>query len=162
MIINLEKNQEKGEQYSRRNNVELSDIPKSICDEDLENTVINICKEYGIVVEARNIEGFHRLPLSRNSRGRDKKVIVKFVNRKYAEALLKDKKRISGKNVEHLHVINKVFVSASLCPYYRYIWGKCKDLQRQGEVHHVFYRGGIVCIKLSENGSPVKLYHISV
>ena len=44
-IINLEKNQAKGEQYSRRNNVELSDIPNSIRDEDLENTVINICKE---------------------------------------------------------------------------------------------------------------------
>ena len=39
------KNQAKGEQYSPRNNVELSDIPNSIRDEDLENTVINICKE---------------------------------------------------------------------------------------------------------------------
>ena len=31
-IINLKKNQAKGEQYSRRNNVELSGIPNSICD----------------------------------------------------------------------------------------------------------------------------------
>ena len=35
-IINLEKNQAKGEKYSRRN-AELSGIPNSICDEDLEN-----------------------------------------------------------------------------------------------------------------------------
>ena len=63
-IINLEKNQAKGEQYSRRNNVELSGIPNSICDEDLENTIINICKESGIDVDARDIEGCHRLPLS--------------------------------------------------------------------------------------------------
>ena len=115
-IINLEKNQAKGEQYSRRNNVELSSIPNSICDEDLENTVINISKESRINMDARDIEGCHRLPLSRNSRGRDKKVVVKFVNRKYAEALLKDKKRINGKNFDHLHVTNKVFVSVSLCP----------------------------------------------
>ena len=159
-IINLEKNQAKGEQYSRRNNVELSGIPNSICDEDLENTVINICKESGIDVDARDIEGCHRLPLSRNSRGHDKRVIVKFVNRKYAEALLKDKKQISGKNFGHLHVTNKVFVSVSLSPY-RFIWGKCKDLQRQRKVHHVFCLGGIVIIKLSENGSPIKLHHIS-
>ena len=86
-IINLEKNQAKGEQYSRRNNVELSGIPNSICDEDLENTVINICKESGIDVDARDIEGCHRLPLSRNSRG---------INQRYAEAMLKDKKRIIG------------------------------------------------------------------
>ena len=77
----------------------MSGIPNSICDEDLENTVINICKESGIDVDARDIEGCHRLPLSRNSRGHDKRVIVKFVNRKYAEALLKDKKQISGKNL---------------------------------------------------------------
>ena len=146
---------------NRKLTSELSGIPNSICDEDLENTVINICKESGIDVDARDIEGCHRLPLSRNSRGHDKRVIVKFVNRKYAEALLKDKKQISGKNFGHLHVTNKVFVSVSLCPYYRFIWGKCKDLQRQGKVHHVFCLGGIVCIKLSENGSPVKLHHIS-
>ena len=58
-IINLEKNQVKGEQYSQRNNVELSGIPNSIPDEDLENMVINICKESGIDVQARDIEGCH-------------------------------------------------------------------------------------------------------
>ena len=54
-IINLEKNQVKGQQYSRRNRVELSGIPNSICNEDLENTVINICKESGIDVDALEI-----------------------------------------------------------------------------------------------------------
>ena len=73
-IINLEKNQAKGEQYSRRNNVELSGIPNSICDEDFENTVINISKESGIDVDTRDIEGCHQLPVSRNSRGHDTKV----------------------------------------------------------------------------------------
>ena len=48
-------------------------------------------------MDARDIEGYHRLPLSRNSRGHDKRVIVKFANRKYVKALLKDKKRISSK-----------------------------------------------------------------
>ena len=37
-IINLEKNQAKREQYIRSNSIELSGIPNSICDEDLENT----------------------------------------------------------------------------------------------------------------------------
>ena len=121
----------KREQYCRRNNVELSGILNSICDQDLENTVINICKESGIDVDTRDIEDCHQLPLSRNSRGRNKRTIVMFVNWKYVEAMLKDK-LISGKNFGHLNVTNKVLVSVSLCPYYRYIWGKCKDLQRQG------------------------------
>ena len=82
--------------------------------------MINICKELGIDVETRDIEQ------------------VKFVNRENAEALLKDKKRINGKTFGHLHVTNKIFVSVSLCPYYRYNWGKCKDLQKQGKLHHAF------------------------
>ena len=52
----------------------------------VDNTVINICKESGIDVDARDIEGCHRLPLSRNRRAHDKRVIVNFVNRKCAEA----------------------------------------------------------------------------
>ena len=139
--------------------MEISVIPNTIPDNDPENTVISICRDSGVEIEPKDIEGCHRLPLSRNSRGQDKRVIVKFVNRKHSEALLRDKKRISSKSFNHLNVPDKFFVSVSLCPYYRYIWGKCKDLQRQGQVNHVFCLGGVVCIKLSENGSPIKLYH---
>ena len=74
-------------------------------------------------MDPKDIEGCHRLPLSRNSRGQDKKVIVKFVNRKHSEALLKDKKRICSKSFNHLNVPNKVSVSVSLCPYYIYVYG---------------------------------------
>ena len=160
-IVCLEKNQAKGEQYSRRNNVEISGIPNKIPDEDLENTIISICKDSGVEIDPKDIEGCHRLPLPRNSRGQDKRMIVKFVNRKHSEVLLRDKKRISSKTFSRLNVPNKIFISVSFCPYYRYIWGKCKDLQRQGQVNHVFCPGGVICIKLSENGSPIKLHHMN-
>ena len=92
-IVYLEKNQAKGEQYSRRNNVEISGIPNRIPDEALENTIISICKDSRVETDPKDIEGCHRLPLLRNSRGQDKRVIVKFVNRKHSKALLRDKKR---------------------------------------------------------------------
>ena len=63
--------------------------------------------------------------------------------------MLKDKKRISGKNLGQLNVTNKVFFSVSLCPYYRLIWGKFKDLPRQGKVHHVFCLGGIFILYIN-------------
>ena len=121
-IVYLEKNQAKGEQYSCRNNVEISGIPNSIPDKDLENTVISICKDSGVEIDPKDVEGCHRLPLSRSRRGQDKRVIVKFINRKHSEALLRDKKRISSKSFDHLNVPNKVFVSVSLCPF-RDIYG---------------------------------------
>ena len=52
------------EQFSWRNNIELAGIPNSIRDDDLEETVINICKEHGIDISPMDIEVCHRLPLS--------------------------------------------------------------------------------------------------
>ena len=109
----------------------MSGIPNSICDEDLANNVINICKESGIDMDARDMEGCHQLPLSMNCRGHNKMAIVKFVTQKYAEALLKDKKQVSFKNFSHLYVPNKVFLSVSLCPY-RFIWVNVRICKGKG------------------------------
>ena len=129
-IINLEKQQSKSEQYNRRNNVEISGISNEVSDRNLEQTVIGICKDSGIEVNPLDIEGCHRLPLGRNATNTTKRVIVKFVNRKHSEAMLQRKKDINQKS--------KVFVSHSLCPCYRFLWGKCKDLQRKGRINQVF------------------------
>ena len=85
------------EQYSRRNNIELAGIPKSIKDNVLEETIINICEEHGIDISPVDIEACHRLPLSNAQANKDpnqcKRVIVKFFNRKLPELLLQIKKR---------------------------------------------------------------------
>ena len=52
-----------------------------------------------------------------------------------------------------------VFVSVSLCPYYRYIWGKCKDLQRTGEIYQVFCLGDTVAVKVTKRSSSRKIFH---
>ena len=87
-IICLEKNQAKSEQYSRHNNIELSGIPNDIPENNLEKVVIDICHDSGLEIESKDIEGCHHLPVSRYIRDSNKRVIVKFVNRKYPEALL--------------------------------------------------------------------------
>ena len=50
-IVYLEKNLAEGEQYSLRNNVEISDITDSIPDKDLENTVKSICKDSRVKIQ---------------------------------------------------------------------------------------------------------------
>ena len=150
-VIELEKSQAKAEQYSRRNNVEISGIPHEILDNNLEDKVIDIYKDAGIEIGHMDIEGCHRLPLSRNDAGGTKRVIVKFVNRKHSEDMLRLKKIISSRS--------KVFISNSLCPFYRYLWGKCKDLKRRGIFNQGFCLGAVVTIKVSENGPLVKIYH---
>ena len=101
-IMNLEKEQSKCklEQYNRRNNFKVSGISNEFSDQNLEETIIKICKDSGIDVNTLDIiEGCHRLPLGRNATNTTKCVIVKFVNRKHFEAILQHKKDISKKSM---------------------------------------------------------------
>ena len=61
-VIDLEKKQAKSEQYSRRNNVEFSDIPNDIPDNQFEDKIIEICRESGVEVDENDIEGCHHFP----------------------------------------------------------------------------------------------------
>ena len=129
-VTELEKQQAKMEQYSRRNHVEISGISNEVSDENLEQKVINICKESGIELNPYDIEACHRLPAERINTSNSKHVIVKFVNRKYSEATLRLKKSINSPS--------NVYITNSLCPYYRFLLGKCKDLQKKGLINQVF------------------------
>ena len=60
--------------------------------------------------------------MAENKKLQSDTVIIKNANRKLEEKM-RGKKRISSKSFNHLNVPKKVFVSLSLCPYYRYIWG---------------------------------------
>ena len=54
-IINLEKHQSESEKYNRRNNVEISGISNEVSDQNLEETVIGICKDSRIDVNSLDI-----------------------------------------------------------------------------------------------------------
>ena len=152
-VTELEKQQAKMEQYSRRNDVEISGISNEVSDENLEKKVIDICKESGIDLNPYDIEACHRLPSGRVNTSNSKRVIVKFVNRKHSEAMLRLKKSINSRS--------NVYKTNSLCPYYCFLWGKCKDLQRKGSINQVFCLGAVVTTKVRENGPPIKIFHES-
>ena len=77
------------ERYGRRNNVEISGISNDASDENLAGKLTNICKEAGIDLKPYDIEGSHRLPSGRVNTSNNKRMIVKFVNRKHSEAMLR-------------------------------------------------------------------------
>ena len=60
-----------------------------------------------------------------------------------------------------LNINNKVYVNSSLCAYYCYLWGRCKDLQCRKMIHHVFCLGSVVAIKLTDQLLLLKIYHDS-
>ena len=119
LVTELQKQHLKMEQYSRRNNVEISGMSNEASDENLD-----IELKPGIYLRLFDIDKYHRLPSGCINTSNNKQMIVKFVNRKHSEALFHLKKILSAHS--------NISVTNSLCPYYRFLWGKCKDLQRKG------------------------------
>ena len=139
---------------------EFSGIPDTIND-DVEDTIIEACKDINIDVNETDIEACHRLPVRRNATNASKRVIVKFVSRKHAESILSKNFTLSSTDFSRLNINNKIYVNPSLCPYYRYLWGRCKDLQRRKMIRHVFCLGSVLAIKLTDQSLPLKIYHNS-
>ena len=89
-------------QYGRRNNIELSGVPNDVDDNNLENKVIDIFKTINIELTNNDIEACHRLPIPKNNRNGNKKVIVRFTNRKFCEKALSLRKKFKDIDVQTL------------------------------------------------------------
>ena len=86
-MIQAERKSWSNEQYSRREYLEIVDIPESVTDSSLEETALNIFKELGISIDISDIEACHRVgPPSR------KKLIAKMSRRKEADRVQRAKK----------------------------------------------------------------------
>ena len=83
-LINNEIKINNADQYSRRNNIVIQGITQSVKSKDLEDKVVNFLDKVNVQVTKNDIETCHRLDDNR-------KMILKFVNRKPLFEVLKNK-----------------------------------------------------------------------
>ena len=102
------------DQYSRRNNVEISGIPQSVSDNQLEEKVIDLLKTTDVNITSNGIEACHRL-------GKKKKnVIARVINRKHCLKALRNKKKLKS--------IDKNPISETLLPVNSKLAFNCRKL----------------------------------
>lgn len=161
-LISLETEQAQLNQYGRRNNVELTGIPESISNENLESKVIEILREIDVKVMPSEIEACHRLgKLHRNAKG-PRRTIIRFVNRKACDKIMANKKHLSGIDKKKLRLgPNKVYANYSLCPAYRHLWWNCKKLHAAGHIHSFWVSGGTVKLTVQSESLPTAILHQS-
>ena len=83
------------EQYSRRECLEISDIPESVSDNALEDKIQGVLRGIDAEVDTENTESRHRL----KGKGKEGRVILKLSKRKDAEKIKLNKKKL--KNIDH-------------------------------------------------------------
>ena len=94
-LVELERQHHKLEQYKRRGYLDFSDIPNSVASEGLENFILRLWQEIGFNLEKSHIIACHRL-------GKEDRAIVKFLNKKDAENVYSNKRKLKDVDISCL------------------------------------------------------------
>lgn len=161
LIIDMEKDIIDVQQYIRRNNVEIIGIPSTINEKDLEKKVIEIAGSLDVSITNNDIEACHRLKDRKGKK--DKRTIVRFVNRKVCDELHQNKKKLKSNSVKErlkeLDINNCIYINNNLCPYNKYLWGKCKQLYTDKMIERFWIFNGHLFIAFEEGENGRKVHH---
>ena len=94
-VTELERQHHKLEQYTRSECLDFSGIPNSVAPKDLENFILRLLQEIDINLDKSRIVACHRL-------GKTDRMIVKFLNRKDAENVYSNKKKLKDVDISCL------------------------------------------------------------
>ena len=158
-VVSLEAKHNILEQYGRRNNIEITGIPDTVQDNQLENKVIEILDAIGIGTKSVDFEDCHRVGKSKNT---SKKVIARFVNRKLVEKVLCKRKQLRTIYKTSIGLHNAtIFLNQNLTPKNNKIAYHCRKLKRDGTISKTYTSNGtnIICCNLIKDGK--KVYHVN-
>ena len=149
------------EQYGRRNNIEITGIPDTVLDNELENKVIGIFDAIGVEANSADFEDCHRVGKSKNN---SKKVIARFVNRKVVKNALYKRKQLKTIDKSSIGLQNAtIFLNENLTPENNKIAYCCRKLKCDGTISKTYTSNGtnIICCNILENGKPQKVHHVN-
>ena len=132
------------EQYTRRENIEISGIAGDIHHNDLDQTVVDLLGRINVNISTNDIEACHKLPDKQNPNN----VIVRFANRKIAIDCFRKKKLLKEQNDP---LVNSCFISENLSPAMKELMVECKSLQQDNLITSVWTYNGSIKIKF-KNG----------
>ena len=143
-------------QYSRRENIELQNIPESVVQEDLEKFVINLYKEIKLDISSYDLVAVHQLgkPSSRKSRN----AIVRYLNRTSAFSCLLNAKLL---NKSSNLMYKKIFITENLCPINKKIFNRLYKMKKGKTIFNVWSFQGHVYFKCSDSREerPIHIKH---
>ena len=158
-IYTLEIDMNRLNQYGRRQNIEISGIPSTVRDQELENEVVKILNKMGLsTLDHYGIVGCHRI--GKRDRQGNRNTIVRFLHRKDAIFILKNKRNARLCNELGYFKLN---IIENLCPAFKSIFEEMKELKNTGIIAKVWTYNGHVNYKMTDNDQekPRVLYHDS-
>ena len=156
-LENIERRISLQEQYSRRECIEIVNIPILDDDNKLEEVVVDLFKEAGVDVDANDFHAIHRLKNKPT-------IIAKLVNRRNAIKILKQKKTVrefSDAKKKKFSAKGKIYINESLCPTYKKLYGICNSLFKANKISSFYVINGSINVKLAEGAAGGGITSIS-
>ena len=134
------------EQYTRRENFEISGIPLDLPQNELKAKVIaianTITERTDDPITSKDIHACHRLKEDNGQAS----VIVRMVNREDTIAILKSKKKLPDKSTG-LGFQEKLYINENLCSGTKDIFSEVRNLKKKGLISSCWTFNGIVHFK---------------
>ena len=135
--------------------MEISGVPESVSDKDLEGKVLNLFQKMDIEVHPDNTEACHCV----KSNAGPKKIIIKMSRRKDADKIRRAKKKLKGLDLFSIGINSAVFINDSLCRYYKNLWAKCKKLWLNKFIHGFWTSNEFIRLKVTETSNVRVISH---
>ena len=116
-MVSLQPQSWSSSQYSRRENLELSDTPDETDQKDLKDTALNIFRKLGVENDSSKYWGLS--------------LVTEQGTQTCNHQIFKTKRCKQNSSLQDLTSLGisfPVFISDSLCQYYKILWWKCKKL----------------------------------
>ena len=132
--MELGKNALRTAQYVRGEIIEISPVPGSISDQNLEEQVCKALSLTGIKVKNKDLHACHCM--KRRSR-----VILKFKDRKLRYQVMANRKKLMEKKNElkELHFEESLYLSDSMCTDNHNLFYKCRQLKNVKRTHACWF-----------------------
>ena len=133
------------DQYSRRSNIEICNIPEKIAQKNLEVYVLKVMNSIGVQLQSYDLVAVHRI--GKFTRGKNRNVIIRFVNRKGAYLCLRDSKLLKKSNIGEY---KKLYIIENLCPMNKNIFNYLYKLKKLEKIKNVWTYNGSVFYKMND------------
>ena len=134
------------QQYVRRDTIEITGIPATVEQVQLENEVIKIYNAAGVVVDSdavkkRDIQAVHRI-------GKKGTTICKFLNRKFANQGLYSSAKLKGKELYGPNT--SVYINSSFCDEFRHLNYLVRKAKKSKWIFRYKVKNGVNFVKMCE------------
>ena len=134
--------------------MEITGIPNTVAQKDLQQAVIKVYEEAKIKVEGddlcvKDISACHRIG----------KTIVRFMNRKFAYEGMRSGKNLKGTKLYGDN--NKIFINNSFCKEFNKYGYLIRKLKADGDIAGYKVKQGISQIQLEKDDQFIEISHFS-